>query len=376
MSENSQTPTPRRPTIQPNSSRIIGFDVARSVAMLGMMVVHFSLVAATDRTQPAWMVGVLALLDGRASATFVILAGIGVTLMSQRAVASGDQQAISAVRRSLVLRGVFLLVVGFINLIIWTGDILRIYGVSLIVASYVLTWPNRRLLVLATAFVVVFACLMLVANFEQNWEWETLTYRNLWTPAGSVRNLFFDGFRSVFPWTGLVLFGMWLGRLDLTDLRVNRRVLTMGIAIAVTAELVSKVLIAVVFRLNLTQGDPATIKFLFGTESMPALPLFLFAASGTATAVIALCVWLTTRYPGFLWTPLVDTGQLALTWYFGHIVIGLGTLLALGVVNTETLPVAAALGVLFFVFAAVVSLGWKKVSRHGPLEWLMRKVAG
>ena len=30
------------------------------------------------------------------------------------------------------------------------------------------------------------------------------------------RNLFYDGFRSIFPWTGFLLFGMRLGRQDLS----------------------------------------------------------------------------------------------------------------------------------------------------------------
>jgi hypothetical protein len=78
------------------TGRVIGFDVARSAAMLGMMVVHFSLVAAGDRAEPTWLAKILGLLDGRASATFVILAGIGVTLMARRAVLGDDHQASGA----------------------------------------------------------------------------------------------------------------------------------------------------------------------------------------------------------------------------------------------------------------------------------------
>ena len=48
------TPT----TGEPGNERVVGFDVARSAAMLGMIVVHFSLVAAADRTRPACLAGV------------------------------------------------------------------------------------------------------------------------------------------------------------------------------------------------------------------------------------------------------------------------------------------------------------------------------
>jgi uncharacterized protein len=357
------------------SGRIAGYDVARSLALLGMIVVHFSLVAAADRSEPAWLASILALLDGRASATFVVLAGIGLTLMSRRAVASGDPVALSEVRQTIFQRGLFLLVVGFLNLMIWPGDILRVYGVSLLLASRLLQTPNRWLLVLAAMFAVVFAVLVLIGDFEKNWDWQTLTYHDLWSASGIFRNLFYDGFRSVLPWTGFVLFGMWLGRLDLADRRINWRVLATGIAVAVVTELTSRVLVAHFIAHPIEGLDAETIHALFGTESMPALPLFLLAAGGTATAVIAVCVQAATRM-NWIWRPLVATGQMALTWYFAHIVLGLGLLVALGLVGAESLPNAARDGLLFFGVAVILSWSWKTMFRHGPLEWLMRKVAG
>jgi uncharacterized protein len=109
---------------------------------------------------------------------------------------------------------------------------------------------------------------------------------------------------------------------------------------------------------------------------MPALPLFLLAAGGEAVVVIALSVRLTSAWPSRWWGPLAVTGQMALTWYFAHIVLGLGAIVALGLVSTQPLWVAAGCGVAFFVLAVSVSWLWRTVWRHGPLEKLMRVVAG
>ena len=92
--------------------------------------------------------------------------------------------------------------------------------------------------------------------------------------------------------------------------------------------------------------------------------------------MIAACAWIVAAWPGRGWRPLAATGQMALTWYFAHIVIGLGTLIALGIVNNSPLPMAAGYGVLFFLAAVMFSLAWKSVFQHGPLEWVMRRVAG
>jgi uncharacterized membrane protein YeiB len=355
--------------------RVLGYDVARALAILGMVLVHFSLVLAADRGSPAWLAEVLGFLDGRAAATFVVLAGVGVTLLSQRAVAGADQQAIARVRRTLTRRGLFLLVVGFVNLLIWPGDILRVYGVSLLLAAQLLTAPGRRLLWCALGCALGFVALFCVLDFEQNWNWETLTYRQLWTPAGLARNLFYDGFRSVLPWTGFVLFGMWLGRLDLRDQALNARVLRVAAGVLLSAELISW--LCVRYFLAHPHGlDAETVKALFGTESMPALPLFLMAAGGEAVAIIALSVRLAGGSPSRICRPLAATGQMALTWYLAHIVLGLGAVVALGLVSTQPLPVAAGCGVLFFALAVLESWLWKKAFRHGPLEWVMRALAG
>jgi uncharacterized membrane protein YeiB len=69
-------------------------------------------------------------------------------------------------------------------------------------------------------------------------------------------------------------------------------------------------------------------------------------------------------------------GQMALTWYVGHILLGLGTIVALGWASHESLPVGQACGFLFFSAAVLVSWLWRRRFRNGPLEWVMRRVAG
>jgi uncharacterized membrane protein YeiB len=314
-------------------------------------------------------------LDGRAAATFVVLARVGLTLRSRRAVAADDPRAIASVRATLIRRGLFLLALGFVNLVVWPGDILRVYGVSLVVAAGLVTASDRRLIAVALTFLLGFVALLLAIDYETNWEWSTLTYHHLWTLRGSVRNLFYDGFRSVFPWTGLLIFGMWLGRRDLCDRAVNTRVVLAAVAASTVAELVSWGCVGY-FRAHPHGMDDETIKALFGTDSMPPLPLFLLSAGGAAVAVIALCVRAAEAWPSARWVaPLAAMGQMALTWFVVHILLGLGTIVALGLASREPLPVGQACGLLFFAAAVLVSWMWKREFRNGPLEWVMRRLA-
>ena len=60
--------------------RIVGLDIARVSAVVGMVIVNFKITMSAENSGPQWLQGVAALLDGRAAATFVVLAGIGASL--------------------------------------------------------------------------------------------------------------------------------------------------------------------------------------------------------------------------------------------------------------------------------------------------------
>jgi len=113
-----------------------------------------------------------------------------------------------------------------------------------------------------------------------------MTYHGLWTPTGIVRNLFYMAFECFSRGQVYCIFGMWLGRLNLRDTTINRRVGLIALAVAVTAEVVSRMSVSY-FKANPSVMPIEAARFLFGTESMPALPLFLAASGGLAAAIIA-----------------------------------------------------------------------------------------
>ena len=65
-----------------SSQRQYGFDVARGLAVFGMIIVNFKIAMGAETAGPSWMVWLVGLLDGRAAATFVILAGVGMSLLT------------------------------------------------------------------------------------------------------------------------------------------------------------------------------------------------------------------------------------------------------------------------------------------------------
>jgi uncharacterized protein len=351
------------------AARIEGFDLARALAFLGMVFVNFRVALAADEGSESWLAWLDTRLDGRASATFVILAGVGLSLLSRRARERGDAEALASVRRTLYRRAVFLFVVGLLYWSIWPADILHYYGIFLAIGVLLLNAPDARLLGLALGLIVLFAVLLVLGvDYSSGWDWRTLTYRGFWTPQGFVRNLIFNGFHPVIPWLAFLLLGMWLGRCDLRTPEVSRRLLLTGFAVAVASEAVSRLLVAVASpRLG-----PEDATAVFGTAPMPPMPLYMLAASGTSIVVIVLCVHVAERFAGARWlAPLVATGQLALTLYVAHVVIGLGPLEVLEP-GRRSVAFCVVWSAVFCVSAVGFSHLWRRRFSRGPLEMVMR----
>ena len=355
--------------------RVVGFDIARALAVFGMVVVNFKVVMGAGSAGPDWLVGVVGLLEGRAAATFVVLAGVGISLMSSSSRRAGDRAAVARDRGMMLRRAAFLFVFGLAYTPIWPADILHFYGVYIAAATLFLTASVRRLLGVATSLVLLFMALLLSLNYDAGWDWDTLSYQGLWTPLGMIRHLFFNGFHPVAPWLAFMLVGMALGRLDLTDAKMRARVLRWSVSAAVFAETASWGLKRLVGAAALSQQEKADLMAVFGSDPMPPVVLYVVAAGGTAVTAVVLCVWLGTQYRNSAWIrPLVATGQLALTLYIAHVVIGMGVLEAANRLENQPLSFAVMAAAAFCILGVAFATMWTRRFQRGPLEWVMRLV--
>jgi len=361
--------------------RITGFDIARAVAVAGMVVVNFKVVMFAEQRGSGWLQTATGLLEGRAAATFVILAGVGASLMTGGARAEGDLRALDRVRSLLVRRAGFLLVAGYLFVLIWPADILHYYAFYIGIGTLLLAASDRALWLWSLLAVALFVGLYSFAGYWDQLDAVYLTYDGLWTPVGLVRNLLFNGWHPVLPWVGFYLVGMWLGRRDVRNRGTRWRIIWVAAAVAGAAEVVASFFDPIVFDIVAkgpgSLGVVADNSALLAAEPLPPGPIYLLAAGGTAVVVILLCVEVGLRWPGsraVRWA--AATGELALTVYFAHVLLGMGTLEAIGRLDSQTLGFAVGTAAVFLVAAVGFAVVWRRYHRRGPVEWAMRRLSG
>lgn len=343
-------------------NRLIGLDLARYLAFVGMVIVNFDVAMSYGVQNNEGLInGLIGQIQGRASATFVVLAGIGLGLSS---LVKKSQTAIITLKRAA-----FLLALGLLNLIIFAGDILHYYAFYFFFGVFLLPLSNRILIVTITLLNAVFFAMIFYFNYEAGWNFDELTYSGLLTIDGFIRNLFFNGFHPIFPWLGFFLLGILLSRVSLRERQVQIKMIVGGLTAIVFAELMSFVFSRYLIPTN------SELQFLVMTESMPPMPFYFLAASGSAFLVIGLCLLVSKRLEDSAFFNLISpAGTQTLTLYILHIIIGIGCIDILGLTNNQSSTHAFIAALIFCIVGTIFAFSWSKWFGRGILESIMRKL--
>lgn len=138
-----------------------------------------------------------------------------------------------------------------------------------------------------------------------------------------------------------------------------------------------------VYLLRSSLGDGSSldmtaeeVSFLFSTSIIPPLPQYILSASCSSVVVLLSCLYFSERFADSrLHKLLYQTGQLSLTLYVAHVILGMGTLEALGRLNHQSIEFALFSALIFCSLGMMFSALWLSYFKSGPLEWLFRKLA-
>lgn len=352
--------------------RIIGIDVARALAVIGMIIVNFKVVFGEKGL--TWVKSFARIFEGKAAATFVVLAGVGLALITNSAIKNNDLTKLKIARNRILKRALFLFIVGISYIVIWPADILHFYGIYMAIIILLLSSSERTIIISAISIIIVFPVLMTFWNYETGWNFDTLEYQDYWTFKGFMRNLFFNGFHPAIPWTSFMLFGYWLGKQDLHNHKFVKKIFWTSTIIFISIQVLSY--LAIVFLSEGNQEITKELTEIFGTNPMPPLPVYMFNGVSIAFSIITASILISKRFESnIIVDTLNKTGQLALTFYVAHVVIGMGIIEAIDPYKmgkySVQFSVMYALG--FSLFCVIFAVIWRKYKKQGPLEWLMRK---
>lgn len=371
-------------------ARLVGLDLARTLAVLGMVVAHLTVTPVLEPwSTPGWLVA------GRSSALFAVLAGVSVSLVAGRTRPARGAR-LRAHRMSLAVRALAIYVIGLLldSLDSGIAVILPAYGAMFLLAVPFLGMGTRTLTRWAVGWLLLapWAALLLrhlmqgplsaLHSLPDHGNWLTNTQR-----------LLLDGYYPVIVWFGYVLAGMAVGRLPLARPRVQAGLLAGGTVLATAAWGASRVLTSrAPLRERLVDSWPADAPLsprevdllarpgLHGAAppdpawQLTAYPhastmLDVLHTTGTSLAVLGamlLLVHLVPR-PAGLWAALGAIGTISLTAYSVHLVLR-----TVGGEIAHTGPVAIALHLtVLFLLALLVRL----TDRRGPLESLISRIS-
>ncbi|WP_343233390.1 hypothetical protein [Streptomonospora sp. PA3] len=386
-------------------NRLVGVDVARGLAVLGMFVVHVGL---------GWSLGngtnpLTDLVSGRSAALFALLAGVSIALLSGGS-APAPGRAMGVALWRVVIRGLIMLPVG-------VGLTMLDTPVSVILAYYaaffVLAVPfidERWKVVAGTAAALAaagpVASFWLRGMIDDGALTRPVALINAYDPlvalSGSgLVDLLLTGSYPAATWLPFVLAGLAIGRLDLTSMRVRAWLTAAGAALAALGYGLSWIAMNLMGgrqRLEATYSAEAMADHGGYSSTAQALehgfsgtvpvndwvwlltalphsgtPLEIAGAGGVAITVLGLCL-LAERALRWIGYPLAAVGALALTVYVGHVLLiwvaendlWQGTVLQWA---TDYLALTLLIGCLAGASA------WRLTVGRGPLEWPLHIVS-
>lgn len=198
--------------------RVAGLDLARALAVIGMIAAHVGGAPPLVLDEPGTWAGVV---HGRSSLLFALVAGVSIALLA-RGVRTAPADEVRRVRLTLVGRGAVVLLLGVLLELVGSpvAIILSFYGVVFLLVAPIVGWSTRRLLVVVGLLVAVAVPLVALA-------------KTVGLAGGSGAQLVLLSMYPLPVWLALALAGIVVGRGDLFSVR--RAVSLVGVGVVLCA---------------------------------------------------------------------------------------------------------------------------------------------
>lgn len=349
--------------------RTIGLDVARAVALIGVVVMNYHGMMnyrGPDAPPDDLLNRIFDIRTGvlttRFAATFVVIAGISVVFFTSSDRPHGAR---------LVRRGLVLLAVGYFVNEAWPGTILFYYGAYFVCAAVLYRLRSRHLAVLAA---VTTAVAVAVAAWRRQRALDG--FSTAWMNPSEIDSLRDFVFRVAIgythplcPWLAFFCIGMILGR------NWSRLTSRPGpVALAALGAVITSYGLATAVR---NRRDDALVHVLTAMDPNGRGLLYVVSTAGIAvSAVLVLNRLAETFRDSRMVRPLQRAGQMTLSLYLLHVLYYYVVVEWFGWFTATGLAAALLLAVSFWVPAIAVAAWWHHRLGRGPAERIYRWLGG
>lgn len=383
----SAEPAPNEVT---RTKRAIGIDVARAVALVGMVAVHVY-PETNDNDETTWAFAVFA---GRAAALFALLAGVSIAFVEKRSRGQLSGRTLAADRAALAIRGLLILLAGLLlgHLDSPLQTIIPYFGVLFLLAIPIYGRSTRFFLVAAPLFAIfgpVLAYFVRPLLPEQPTpEADYTLVTMIQHPLAFLSDMLLIGFYPALLWMAYLCAGIVIGRQVLTSRRVALVIAGWGAGLALGAWLLSKLLLGPAGGMQrLVESTPGmtpaeiTETLTYGPDiSLPnttwwwlaavspysETPLNVLHNLGAAMALVGV-VLLLSRSGSKVFSPFAAFGAMTLTLYSAHCV-----LLTIEVLDEGRPMVSLWIQIISFMLFALM---WRNSMGKGPLESIISEAS-
>lgn len=348
--------------------RLAGPDVVRAVALIGVVVMNYHgyLIIRGATRGDGWADQLFDPWSGplstRFAAAFVLVAGVGVTLLTARTRDNDDR--VTEMRWRLVRRGGILYAGGLFLDTIWAGTIIPFYGAMFAISAVLFTLRSRWIALVGGSAIAAGAFLQLWRFWrtEDGIDTAWLFDPPSGSPQGFVFDVFVNGTHPLFPWLGYFCVGILLGRALRTSWwRVAAG--AGGVALYLGA------------RLANSTASTDFEHLALATSSGSRGVVYVASALGTALIAYVGIDVAATRFATAV-DPLRRAGQMTLTLYLAHILVFNFVVDWMGWVTPSGLATSLTFALGFWVVAIGAANLWHHRLGRGPAERVYRAIGG
>lgn len=366
-----------------DSARNPTIDVARAVAMIGVVIFNYHAglngTTAWDPVYPSQWERLFnpgtGVLTTRFAAVFVMVAGVGVSLLTRTSRTSNDPMHLRQDRMRLLRRGMLLYSFGYVLQWIWPGTILFYYGAFFIFAALIFSVSTQRILAIGCVSAIAAAAIAWW-RIEQSFDGNLTAWLD---PASvdSPRNLMIRTFVSythpLFPWLLFFTVGIVLGRHIQRIAEFRQRLMLWSGGVLAATYLINTVFVS---ELTTTNHERLIATVL---STRPFDRGLLYSIGALASSLLVLCV-LSLIVDSLGRNSAVDVlaraGQMSLSIYLAHILFFNLIVHRLHWVGATGLDTALGLALVFYAVAIPMSAFWRTYIGRGPAEILYRSFGG